>query len=30
VDMGDLEGNRDPGRALLPPSGEEEMCWGRM
>jgi hypothetical protein len=28
--MGGLEGNRDPGRALLPPSGEEEMCWGRI
>lgn len=30
VDMGNLEGNKDPMRVLLKPSIEEEMCWGRM
>jgi hypothetical protein len=30
VDMGDLEGNKDPMRQLLRPSREEEMSWGKM
>jgi hypothetical protein len=30
VDVRDLKGSRDPGRMLLSPSREEELCWGKM